>query len=88
MITNAPQEETSPAAPKGRQVQEAQVTDPLSERERDVLLALGQGYTPKQVAGLLGIADGTTRALLARAYIKLGVHDWRSAVRQYRRICA
>lgn len=56
----------------------------LSGREREVLLALGRGFTVKEVAAQLGLARGTVAALTARAYRKFGVHDRASALRRYR----
>jgi DNA-binding NarL/FixJ family response regulator len=88
VMPHGSQEKAPATAPQGRQVPQAQVVDPLSGREREVLLALVQGFTPKQIAGTLGLAEGTVRSLLARSYIKLGVHTWRAAVRRYRRILA
>jgi DNA-binding NarL/FixJ family response regulator len=83
----APQEKAHAPAPKERPVPQAQVADdPLSGRERDVVLALGRGLTLKEIAAQLGVAPGTVRALVARSYMKLGVRDAASAVRRYRRV--
>jgi two-component system, NarL family, response regulator DesR len=45
----------------------------LSERERDVLAALGRGLSTKEIAAELHIAEGTVRTLLWRAYVGLRV---------------
>jgi DNA-binding NarL/FixJ family response regulator len=88
VITNGTQEKASPAAREERQVQEAQVTGILSRREAEVILALGQGLTQKQIAHRMAVAPGTVRSMAARAYVKLEAHDQRSAARRYRRMLA
>lgn len=45
----------------------------LSERERDVLRLLADGYRYEQVAALLGLSLGTVRTYVRRTYAKLGV---------------
>ena len=47
----------------------------LSEREREVLMRLLQGLTPKQVALDLGISDKTAYAHRDKVRSKLGVRD-------------
>ena len=45
----------------------------LSEREREVLRLLADGYRYEQVAALLGLSLGTVRTYVRRTYAKLGV---------------
>jgi RNA polymerase sigma factor (sigma-70 family) len=63
--------ETDAAAQKERAVQEAQVVGGLSARESDVVVARARGLTVKEIAAELGIAQGTVRALLFRAFAKM-----------------
>lgn len=46
---------------------------PLSERERDVLRLLADGYRYEQIASLLELSLGTVRTYVRRTYTKLGV---------------
>lgn len=78
----------APATSQGREIPQAPVIDPLSGRERDVLLALGRGLTLKEIAAELGVAIGTVQSLCHRVYAKLGAHDRGSALRRYRALTA
>lgn len=57
----------------------AEVTDPLSPREREVLELVTQGLANKQIARELGITERTVKAHLGNAYRQIGVADRTSA---------
>ena len=46
---------------------------PLSPREREILLWLIEGYTDKEIAGVLGISPRTVTTHVTSIYNKLGV---------------
>jgi PAS domain S-box-containing protein len=52
----------------------------LTERERDVLQLLAQGYSTQQIAQALSISKSTTRNHIQNVYQKLGVHTRAQAV--------
>jgi DNA-binding NarL/FixJ family response regulator len=47
----------------------------LSEREKEVILLIGQGYKNKAISALLSISETTVRHHLTSIYSKLGVSD-------------
>lgn len=51
------------------------VLDRLSQRERQVAVAVARGATNKEIARVLGITERTVKAHLAAAFEKLGVRD-------------
>jgi DNA-binding CsgD family transcriptional regulator len=51
------------------------LTDPLSEREREVLGLLASGKTNREVAAELYVSPGTVKAHVASIYRKLGAHN-------------
>ena len=53
----------------------------LTKREVEVLRAIAQGHSTKQVAGLLGITFKTAACHRYRIMGKLGIHDAVSLVR-------
>lgn len=53
----------------------------LTQREREVLCCVAQGYSTKQAAGLLGITFKTAACHRYRIMEKLGVHETASLVR-------
>ncbi len=57
------------------------VTDPLSERERDVLRLAEQGRTNKEIADALGLSLGTVRNYLYEAAQKLDAQNRVEAAR-------
>lgn len=55
-------------------------TGPLSEREREVLAALAEGLSNKEIAARLHIAESTVKTHLANLFAKLQVNDRTEAV--------
>jgi DNA-binding NarL/FixJ family response regulator len=55
----------------------------LSDREREVLRLLAEGYLYKEIAGTLGIGYGTVHTYVARIYKKLHVRSRSEAVVKY-----
>ncbi len=55
--------------------------DPLSERERELLDALGEGLRYKEVADRMGISINTVRTYVRRTYEKLQAQSRMEAVR-------
>jgi DNA-binding NarL/FixJ family response regulator len=62
-------------------LEEEQVFDPLTERERQVLQLTAQGLANKQIAAALEISDNTVKFHLSSLYAKLGVTSRTEAVR-------
>ena len=52
----------------------------LTQRERDVLLLLGRGFTNRQIGKRLGIGVGSVRNVCTGLYRKLGVVNSHGAV--------
>ncbi|MEI6076845.1 MAG: response regulator transcription factor [Verrucomicrobiota bacterium] len=67
------------------QVTRRSETDTLSTRELEVLQALSQGHTYKQIAADLNISLGTVRTYIQRIYEKLHVHSHAEAVMKFAR---
>jgi DNA-binding CsgD family transcriptional regulator len=51
------------------------VVTALTDRERQVVLCAIRGFTNKEIAYELGLADSTVRVLMARAASKFGAHS-------------
>ncbi len=56
-------------------------TDPLTDRERQVLRLAGQGHTSNDIAGELHLSSGTVRNYLSEAIGKLGATNRIEAAR-------
>ena len=54
--------------------------EPLTDREREVLLLVGRGLTNAQVGKRLYIGEATVKKHLLRVFGKLGVDDRTAAV--------
>lgn len=61
-------------APPARPFQE-QLTEPLSERELEILKLLAQGANNRQIASQLFLAEGTVKNYVSAILAKLGVED-------------
>lgn len=55
----------------------------LTSREHEVLALLAKGFTPKEVAGELGISWQTVRNFIKSIYDKLHVHNRTDAILKY-----
>jgi DNA-binding NarL/FixJ family response regulator len=54
--------------------------DPLSDREREVLVAIGQGWTNTEIAERLVLTESTVKKHVGRVLAKLGARDRMQAV--------
>ena len=63
-----------------RKLEERNRLTPLSERELDVLRLAAQGKGNKEIAGSLGVGEGTVKTHLSHILSKLGVPDRTRAV--------
>jgi DNA-binding NarL/FixJ family response regulator len=57
------------------------LTEPLTERERQVLQHIAQGLANKQIAAALGISEHTVKFHLSSIYTKLGATNRTEALR-------
>lgn len=64
-------------APAGSSVT---VIEPLSDRELEVLRLVAEGYSNRQIAGLVHLAEGTVKNHISAILIKLGARDRTNAV--------
>jgi len=55
-------------------------TEPMTERELDILQLLAEGYSNPEIAGRLHLAPGTVRNYVSTIFQKLGVSDRTQAV--------
>jgi DNA-binding NarL/FixJ family response regulator len=53
----------------------------VTDRERDVLNALLEGLSNKEIAGKLGISEGSVKSALQQLFIKTGVRTRSQLVR-------
>ncbi len=58
----------------------------LSEREVEIALMLGDGFTNRQIASVLKLSDGTARNYISSIYIKLGADSRASALEKIKSI--
>jgi NarL family two-component system response regulator LiaR len=63
-----------------REVRTPEAKEPLTEREREVLLLLAQGYSNKDIGRDLQIADDTVKTHVKHILAKLGVQSRTQAV--------
>lgn len=54
--------------------------DPLTERETEILRLMAGGYSNREIAGSLGVAEGTVKNHVSNILSKLGVRDRTRAV--------
>jgi len=67
------------------EAQSGRVSEPLTNREWEVLRLLGQGVATREIARRLHIAPHTVRSHVQRVMSKLGVHSRLEAVALARR---
>jgi DNA-binding NarL/FixJ family response regulator len=56
------------------------LTEPPSERERDVIRLMAGGFTNREIGEMLGISEGTVKNHVSRLLLKLDARDRTSAV--------
>jgi DNA-binding CsgD family transcriptional regulator len=56
-------------------------TQPLTDRERQIVCLLANGKTSKEIAGILGISAATVGTHRANVMLKLGIHSLADLVR-------
>ena len=54
---------------------DADLAEPLSEREVEILCLLADGLTNRQIAGRLSLAEGTVKNYVTNILTKLGARD-------------
>lgn len=84
-----PAGETGPTKDGGQAAQAvraAELIEPLTERELEVLALLAEGLTNQQIADRLYIARGTVKAHAASIYGKLAVHNRTEAAARAREL--
>jgi DNA-binding NarL/FixJ family response regulator len=54
--------------------------EPLTERETEILRLMAGGYSNKEIARALGVAEGTVKNHVSSVLSKLGVRDRTRAV--------
>ncbi|EQD64451.1 MAG: response regulator [Metallibacterium sp.] len=64
----------------GTQFQSLEQPDPLTERETEILRLMAGGYSNKEIANSLAVAEGTVKNHVSNILSKLGVRDRTRAV--------
>jgi len=64
----------------------ANLIDPISKREMDVMKLIFNGYTNRQMAEELFVSANTIKTHIFRLYIKLGVSSRTEAIKEMRRL--
>lgn len=60
--------------------QDTSVLDPLTEREREVLILMGRGFSNREIGAELFVAEATVKTHVGRVLAKLGARDRVQAV--------
>jgi DNA-binding NarL/FixJ family response regulator len=63
-----------------RDFESAELPDPLTRREAEVLRLMAGGYSNREIAGALGASEGTIKNHASSIFSKLGVRDRTRAV--------
>jgi len=71
---------------ENRKSQIANLVEPLSERELEVLDLLADGQTNQEIAQALHVSINTVKTHLKNIYGKLGVHNRRKATAQAKKL--
>ncbi|WP_309104272.1 response regulator transcription factor [Microbacterium sp.] len=77
-ITRALLEHVAPhlgATPSATDAEEATITAALTERERDVFLAIGRGLTNAEIGQHLYVSESTVKTHVGRVLMKIGARD-------------
>ena len=61
-------------------------TSPLTSRQQDILPLLAEGLANKQIAGTLGVTEGTIKQHLKDLFRRLGARNRTQAVKEARRL--
>nr|WP_242504578.1 response regulator transcription factor [Promicromonospora panici] len=78
LIDRLASREPRPASPPDGRAGE--VIDRLSDREREVLVAIGRGLTNTEIAEQLFLAESTVKSYVGRIFVKIGARDRVQAV--------
>jgi DNA-binding NarL/FixJ family response regulator len=65
---------------QGREATQLDVTEALSERERDVIRLMAGGFNNREIGEMLGLTEGTVKNHVSRLLLKLDARDRTSAV--------
>jgi LuxR family maltose regulon positive regulatory protein len=82
LLTAFPPAELEQATPPGALAANAQLVEPLSERELEVLRLLAEGLSNPEIASRLYLSTNTVKVHTRNIYGKLGVHNRTQAVVQ------
>jgi LuxR family maltose regulon positive regulatory protein len=85
LLAGFPRAETKESeAAKPQEASQAELIEPLSERELEVLQLVAQGLTNREIASRLFLSVNTVKAHTRNIYGKLGVHNRTQAVARAR----
>jgi DNA-binding NarL/FixJ family response regulator len=69
-----------PSGPHDQQIPADPRSDALTEREREILVAIGQGWTNGEIARRLVLSESTVKTHVGRVLAKIGARDRIQAV--------
>jgi DNA-binding NarL/FixJ family response regulator len=72
--------------PASRSTADDDKTSPLTSRQQEILPLLAEGMPNKQIAGTLGVTEGTIKQHLKDLFKRLGARNRTQAVREARRL--
>jgi two-component system nitrate/nitrite response regulator NarL len=72
--------------PASQSAAEGDKTSPLTSRQQEILPLLAEGMPNKQIAGALGVTEGTIKQHLKDLFRRLGARNRTQAVREARRL--
>ncbi len=65
---------------RARSRHDEDLTEPLTERERDVIRLMAGGFSNREIGEMLGLSEGTVKNHVSRLLLKLDARDRTSAV--------